>query len=266
MTKNSAQMYFERYLKVAPLSHALWRSVEAQELGKHKLEKPILDIGCGFGEFGGVFFDRQVEVGVDIDHDEIKRAAQSGKYKKTIVADAHKLPFFDNTFKTVISISTLEHIPDNAKVFKEAFRVLKPGGKFIFMSPTDQLYTGLMVVKFLRLIGLDSLARIYFRVLNKAFKHVYLPPVQKWLERTTKAGFEIEKTYGTLPQITLTLWELGLIPAFPSQLSKMILGRRIVMAPTIKAKLFRPLVRFIRTDPKCKVNIFVLARKPKTKK
>lgn len=262
MTKNTSADYFRRYLKVAPLSHALWRAVEAQELAKYKLKKPILDLGCGFGEFAGVFFSSQIEVGVDIDYKEILKAATTGKYKKTIVADAHKLPFSDNSFETVISISTLEHIPNNLGVFKEAFRVLKPGGNFYFTVPTDKLFEGLLAVKVLNAIGLRRLSYLYYRALNKAFKHVFIPSEKTWLKIAKSVGFTIQKVQGTLPQATLIAWELGLPFASPSQFWKLFLGRRLVVAPEMKAKLYKPIISLVRSDPNFKANIFVIAHKP----
>lgn len=265
MANETAAEYFERYLKVAPLSHALWRSVEAQELAKYKLKKPILDLGCGFGEFSGVFFSSQIEVGVDIDYREILKAAATGKFKKTIVADARKLPFAKSSFGSVISISTLEHIPNNAAVFREAFRVLAPGGNFYFTVPTNELFKGLLVVKILNAIGLSSLAYLYFRVLNKAFKHVFIPSEKTWLKIAKSAGFKIIKSQGTLSQTILLAWELALPFALPSQLWKLFLGRRLVVAPGLKAKLYSPLIKLIKSDPDFRANIFVIAQKPRIK-
>lgn len=258
----SALTYFQRYLKVAPLSLALWRSVEAQELAKYKLERPVLDIGCGFGEFAGVFFNTQVEVGVDIDYRDIARATSSGKYKKTIITDARNMPFGDNTFNTIISISTLEHIQNNLRVFKEAYRVLKPGGKFYYTVPTDKLASGLLSVNILNFFGLKKFSEIYFRIYNKVFKHVFLPSEQTWIALTKKAGFEVKDVRGTLPKITLFLFELALPFALPSQLGRLFLGNRLVFATKLKIKLLRPLVRFIRSDPDFRANIFVVAQKP----
>lgn len=261
MNKSSGRLYFQKYLKVAPLSHALWRSVEAQELAKYKLEKPILDIGCGFGEFGGIFFPSSVEVGIDINKKEILQAAATGKYRKTVAVDARKLPFPDNSFGTIISISTLEHIPNNYKVFKEAYRVLKPGGKFIITVPTSQLFNGLLIVKILNSLNLKNLSHIYYRILNKAFKHVTLPSEASWLKQAKSVGFKIEKVQGTIPQSTLILWELCLPFALPSQVSKLLFGKRAVMAPKLKAKLFKPLTRYIKSDPSFKANILIVASK-----
>lgn len=262
MPQDLAYIYLQRYLKVAPLSHALWRASEAQELAKHKLKKPILDLGCGFGEFAGVFFSSQIEVGVDIDYRQIARAAQTGKYKKTIVTDARKLPFASGTFNTVISISTLEHIPDNYRVFKEVFRVLKHGGRFIYTVPTEKLFDALLGVKILKTLGLKSIALLYFRLLNNAFKHVFLPSEEVWLNLARRAGFKIEKFSGTLPQVTIFLWEAGLIPALPSQISKILTGKRVTMLADFKIKFFKPFAKFIKTDPNFMANIIVIAKKP----
>lgn len=264
MARSNAQKYFQRYLKVAPLSHALWRATEAQELDRLKLTKPVLDIGCGFGEFGGVFFKTQVEVGLDIDPQEILKAAETGKYKKTVVADARNLPFGDKTFATVISISTLEHIPNNYAVFKEAFRVLKPGGTFIYTVPTDKLFTALLLVKILNLLGLSRVAHLYFRLLNKAFKHVFLPSEKVWVKLAKKAGFEIEKVKGTLPPITIIFWELGLLFAAPSQIAKLLTGKRLTTLSDFKIKFFKPFARLVKSDSNFMANIIVVAKKPES--
>lgn len=262
MRKNAALVYFQRYLKIAPLSLALWRATEAQELARHKLTRPVLDIGCGFGEFAGVFFNSQIEVGVDIDYSDIARATSSGKYKKTIITDARNMPFEDNTFGTIISISTLEHIQNNSRVFREAYRVLKPGGKFYYTVPTDKLASGLLSINILNFLGLGKISQIYFRIYNKVFKHVFLPSEQTWLKLTRDAGFVVEDVRGTLPKITLFLFELALPLSLPSQLGRLFLGNRLVFASNLKIKLLRPLVRFIRSDPDFRANIFVIAKKP----
>ena len=264
--KNTGLIYFQRYLKIAPLSLALWRATEAQELARHKLTKPVLDIGCGFGEFAGVFFNSQIEVGVDIDYRDIAKATSSGKYKKTIIADARNLPFGDNTFNTIISISTLEHIQNNFEVFKEAYRVLKPGGKFYYTVPTDKLADGLLTVNIFNFLRLKKLSAIYFRIFNKVFKHVFLPNEQTWIKLTKKAGFKVVDVKGTLPKITLFLFELALPFSLPSQLGRLFLGNRLVFAPNLKIKLLRPLVRFIKSDPDFRANIFVIASKPIARK
>lgn len=48
------------------------------------------------------------------------------------IADACELPFEDNSFDAVICQFGIMFFPDKQKAVNEAFRVLKPGGRFVF--------------------------------------------------------------------------------------------------------------------------------------
>ena len=50
------------------------------------------------------------------------------------VADAMDLPFPDNSFDVIICQFGLMFLPDKQKGVNEAFRILKPGGRFIFST------------------------------------------------------------------------------------------------------------------------------------
>ena len=53
--------------------------------------------------------------------------------------DAQKLSFADNSFDLVICQFGMMFLPDKKKGFEEIFRVLKPGGKFMFFTWDDTL-------------------------------------------------------------------------------------------------------------------------------
>src|SRR5437867_1156813 len=112
---NTAEKYFRRYLDIGPLGLALWRSVEAKHLSRVKLKRPILDIGCGFGEFAQAFADEQIDMGIDNSSWDLYTASKTKKYKNLTLADAADLPFPDNTYASAFSISTFEHIQEADK-------------------------------------------------------------------------------------------------------------------------------------------------------
>ena len=133
------EKYFRNYLNTGPLGLALWRSVEAKHLSRVELKKPILDIGCGFGEFALAYAEEPIDMGVDLNSRDLYTASKTGKYKNLTLADARDLPFAEGSYGSVFSISTLEHIENSDKVLKELYRVLKPGGILFLTIETDEV-------------------------------------------------------------------------------------------------------------------------------
>lgn len=44
-------------------------------------------------------------------------------------------PYPDNSFDVIMTVEVMEHIHDHVSFFREAFRMLKPGGAFLFSTP-----------------------------------------------------------------------------------------------------------------------------------
>jgi ubiquinone/menaquinone biosynthesis C-methylase UbiE len=100
----------------------------------------ILEVGCGLGE-GLNFLSRLVEassmIGLDLSGTAIERAEarlSRGNRLRFIQGDAEKLPFADNALDVVLNIESSHNYPDLGQFFREAARVLKPGG---FLSHMD---------------------------------------------------------------------------------------------------------------------------------
>lgn len=89
----------------------------------------VLDIGCGVGHSFDLLTPRKT-VGVDIDPEALR-----GQDRETIVADIRDLPFPDDSFESLVSMHSIEHVPDPEKVVREAARVVKPGGSAVFVTP-----------------------------------------------------------------------------------------------------------------------------------
>jgi len=60
----------------------------------------------------------------------------SGVFFERILADMERLPFADRSFDLVFSTATVHHAPDLEKLFAEASRVLRPGGRFVAINDT----------------------------------------------------------------------------------------------------------------------------------
>ncbi len=89
----------------------------------------VLDLGCGVGHSYEELAPRET-VGVDV-----AAAALADQRRETHVADMRSLPFADGTFDSVVSIQSIEHVPDPERVLAEVVRVLAPGGRAIFVTP-----------------------------------------------------------------------------------------------------------------------------------
>jgi glycosyltransferase involved in cell wall biosynthesis/GT2 family glycosyltransferase/SAM-dependent methyltransferase/uncharacterized protein YbaR (Trm112 family) len=59
-----------------------------------------------------------------------------------VVADAHDLPFFDETFEAIVVMNAFEHYRNPHEVAAELLRILKPGGRILvrtaFMQPLHE--------------------------------------------------------------------------------------------------------------------------------
>lgn len=260
-SKKSAKQYLEDFLKIAPLSHALWRATEALSFQEAKFKDPVLDLGCGFGEFAGVVFS-QVETGIDINQTELNEALKGKRYKKVKWADARDLPFKRSSYNTVVSVSVLEHIPEAEKVLPQVRKVLKKGGKFIFSVPTPKMRDHLFIYSMLKRLGLHDQANKYFDLHRRAFKHIFLKPKSWWKKELKNNGFEIETCHGTLSPTCLKLHELFLVTAFPSQFWKLFFGKRLMMSVGLRSKIL-PIFfgKFVKTDEGSETNLFIVAKK-----
>lgn len=89
----------------------------------------VLEIGCGVGRLlkPGYW-------GIDISEKMLDIARERNPDAKVIHSNGRTIPLSANKFDFVYSYLVFQHLPKDAVAgyIEEAYRVLKPGGKFIF--------------------------------------------------------------------------------------------------------------------------------------
>lgn len=104
--------------------------------------KKILEVGCAAGHLTALIasvFPKAEVIGIDVYKDAVVEAKARYPKLKFLVADAHKLPFKNQSFDLVVSSETIEHVVDPSLMLSEIKRVLKPKGHAIVEMDSGSL-------------------------------------------------------------------------------------------------------------------------------
>jgi SAM-dependent methyltransferase len=155
VTKPDAEDPIEYYYR--PLTRWLYRSRlrdTVRALGDGKFDT-LLDVGYGSGIFIPELARRTKRlVGVDVHAGREgvqKMAAGLGIDVELLHASLFELPFEDEGFDALVSVSVLEHLRDLVPALTELRRVVRAGGVLVFGTPVRNIATS----SFFRLVGYD---------------------------------------------------------------------------------------------------------------
>ena len=120
--------------------HRIWKKDLIQLMNPSK-EKKLIDVACGTGDLGKLYLDsvgvNQKILCVDPNKGMIKKGKiKLKKYKniKWIIASAENLPILDNSCDYYTISFGLRNTKNLNKALSEAYRILKPGGRYLCLE------------------------------------------------------------------------------------------------------------------------------------
>jgi len=103
----------------------------------------MAEICCGRGEAIRLIGHRiACGIGVDISLAMLEEAQRDLRRPTLLFAqgDATMLPLQSNRFDHVFMLGGIHHVNDRRTLFQEVFRILKPGGRFIYREPVSDFF------------------------------------------------------------------------------------------------------------------------------
>lgn len=166
-----------------------YRVAKLTELREPEHRDRVVDLGCGWGTFGFAWADRAAElVGVDFSERSIalcreRLAREPHPNVRFVCADAGATGLESGVFQLVVAADLFEHLypDDSARVAREAFRLLAPGGHFAVWTPNPG-----HVLEALKRRGI---------VLRPDPTHVDYKTMDRMKRLLSDAGFAIERAY-----------------------------------------------------------------------
>ncbi len=100
--------------------------------------KSIVDIGCGVGMYMHAFLSQTPLVfGTEIEPERARECSQMAP--AVAVAVAEHLPFASDSFDCAFLHEVIEHVEDDREAIREAYRIVRPGGRIVVFAP-NRLY------------------------------------------------------------------------------------------------------------------------------
>lgn len=128
--------FTDKTLGMLAYLHPAWKDAQAANIFyiPYKKDGLLLDVGCGSGNAMKDMQRRGWKVmGIDFDKVAVESAKEKGFNAR--VGDLFSQQFPASNFDAILLNHVIEHIPSPEKIFKECYRILKPGGKLVMMTP-----------------------------------------------------------------------------------------------------------------------------------
>jgi len=192
----------------------------------------VLDLGSGAG-FDCFLASNKVGpkgkvIGVDMTAEMLAQAranALKGGYKNVEFRqrEIEKLPVEDNTIDVIISNCVINLVPDKRRAFKEAFRVLKPGGRLMvsdivllkrlpeFVKESVEAYVGCISGAMMKDMYLDAIKSAGFKDISVVDESIFPldcmtndPTGQAILEGLKASEKQLKEVEGSISSIKVS--------------------------------------------------------------
>jgi SAM-dependent methyltransferase len=229
----------------------LWRSIEVKHLSQIlkqiNLDGLILDLGCGEGKVSSIIFGQTIDIGLDTDPVEIRKAQSTKSYKCLIVGDGCSLPFGNESFDLIFSNCVIEHIPHVEDVLREVSRVLKYRGHFVFSVPSENFGDYLFFNAVFNKLGLKKVAQLYSFKRNQYLHHYNVFTEDIWKQKLEDVNLRMIKTEQYLSKSAMEIWDLLAFLGFlyrKFHLNKIeILGKLLPSPRRTKLRVFKRILK-----------------------
>ena len=199
-------------------------------------EGALLEMGCGLGHLLGLLQDEYRCVGIDLAEYSIVETRRNAPRAQALVQSADDLSrFASEEFSVVVALHLLEHLPEPANTIGQVYRVLRPGGMFMFATPNP-------------VYALRCLKDPTTDAIGKDPTHINVQPPTRWREWVTAHGFRILLHFGD------GLWDVPYLPRIPTGVQFAIFGFP-ALVQVLTQTAFNPLA--------LGVNQVMIARKPR---
>jgi SAM-dependent methyltransferase len=161
-------------------------------------ERPILEIGCGDGQFSSMILD-QIDEAIDVNPRSVEKCRRLAGhlYCEVRCLDARQLEYTKGGYATVYANCVMEHIPDIVAVLTGCHRSLRPGGKLVVTVPLVEMNDHLLVSW-----------KWYARMRQRQLVHLNLFTREKWEDLLRAAGFSSVEFHPYLSGEACRFWDM----------------------------------------------------------
>ena len=194
----------------------------------------LLELGCGLGHMLGLLQDDFRCTGIDLIDHAVEQTRLNAPRARAVQGDAAATgAFADGEFSAVVALHLVEHLPQPETMIREVYRILRPGGLWLFATPHPEYALRWRKDRTRDAAGKDP-------------THINVHPPATWRAWCEESGFVILRHFGD------GLWDVPYVPLLPLKLQFALFGL---------PALIQVLTRTTRMPLALGVNQIVIARK-----